>query len=81
MLNTYTNNNTGLINHTHFEKQTFSEDCWDELTLAQQFSASNIGQFGYMLSFIRTTKLGRFAVVQCGEKYATISATGVIDIS
>ncbi|MCJ8318897.1 MAG: hypothetical protein MJK12_04640 [Colwellia sp.] len=54
---------------------------WDELTLAQQFSISSLGQFGYTLSFIRNVNLKALAVLHLNDKTATINEEGAINIT
>ncbi|GAA0813368.1 hypothetical protein GCM10009111_08650 [Colwellia asteriadis] len=56
-------------------------DIWDNLTLAQKFSASSLTQFGYELAFIRADSLGCLAILLCNDNIATISKTGEIDTS
>ena len=52
---------------------------WDKLSLAQKFSASSLGKFGYELKFIRTSGGSRLAVLTCNTGIATISEDGEID--
>lgn len=54
---------------------------WDKLSLAQKFSASSLGKFGYELSFIRYVNDGKMAVLQCDGKIVTIFEDGEIDTS
>lgn len=54
---------------------------WDKLSLAQKFSASSLGRFGYELSFIRYENDNKLAVLQCNGKIATIREDGEINIS
>ena len=56
-------------------------DQWDNLTLAQKFSASSLNQFGYELEFIRDYNSGSLAILVCGDNIATISTTGEINTS
>lgn len=51
---------------------------WDDLSLAQKFSASSLGKFGYELSFIRYNK-DKIAVLQCNGKIAIILENGEIN--
>lgn len=55
------------------------DDLWEELTLAQKFSASSLTQFGYELVFIRNDKAGSVAVLMCNENIAVISKAGEIN--
>lgn len=52
---------------------------WSKLTLAQKFSASSLGKFGYELLFIRTIKGQKLAVLECNGGIATITADGEIN--
>lgn len=54
---------------------------WEKLTLAQKFSASSLGKFGYELQFVRAQEHGRLAVLTCNNGVATISEDGDIDTS
>lgn len=54
---------------------------WHKLSLAQKFSASSLGKFGYELIFIRNESGYRLAVLQCGGDIAVISEDGEIDTS
>jgi len=57
------------------------DDLWNRLTLAQQFSVANLGQFGYNLSFIRRVAHNSLAILHLKNKTATISSDGTINIS
>ncbi|WP_175623927.1 hypothetical protein [Pseudocolwellia agarivorans] len=52
---------------------------WSKLTLAQKFSASSLGKFGYELLFIRHVKGQDIAVLQCNGGIATITPDGEIN--
>lgn len=54
---------------------------WDKLSLAQKFATSSLTQFGYDLSFIRSSKTGNVAILLCDDKAATISDEGEINTS
>jgi len=54
---------------------------WNELSLAQQFSASSLGKFGYELTFVRNNKGHNLAILQCIGGVAVISENGDIDTS
>jgi len=54
---------------------------WNHLTLAQKFSASSLGRFGYEISFVRNEQGNMLAVLQCDSGVATISEDGDIDTS
>jgi hypothetical protein len=52
---------------------------WNWLTLAQKFSASNLKQFGYELSYVRDVHYSHVAVLTCNENIVIISKVGEID--
>ncbi len=54
---------------------------WDKLSLAQKFSASSLGKFGYELSFVRMENGHSLAVLTCHSGVAVISEDGEIDTS
>jgi len=54
---------------------------WDKLSLAQKFSASSLGKFGYELSFIRNENGHSLAVLTCRGGIAVISEDGEINTS
>ncbi len=54
---------------------------WNKLTLAQKFSASSLGKFGYELTFVRNENDQSIAVLQCSGGVAVISEDGDIDTS
>ena len=54
---------------------------WPKLSLAQKFSASSLGKFGYELHFIRHEKGHKLAVLICNEGVAVISEDGEINTS
>ncbi|HCM46267.1 MAG TPA: hypothetical protein DIS98_01700 [Colwellia sp.] len=56
---------------------------WNKLSLAQKFSASSLGKFGYELTFVRKNKDSNasLAVLQCSGGVAVIYQDGDIDTS
>ncbi len=52
---------------------------WSKLSLAQKFSASSLGKFGYELLFIRHDNGKSIAVLNCSNGIAVISDDGDID--
>ena len=54
---------------------------WTKLSLAQKFSASSLGKFGYELTFVRHNNGHSLAVLQCRGGIAVISQDGEIDTS
>lgn len=51
---------------------------WDKLSLAQKFSASSLGKFGYELICIRNIVNENIAILQCNGSITTISEDGEI---
>lgn len=54
---------------------------WSKLSLAQKFSASSLGKFGYELTFVRRSGSASLAVLQCSGGVAVVSSDGDIDTS
>lgn len=54
---------------------------WTKLSLAQKFSASSLGKFGYELSFVRNENGHSLAVLTCNSGVAVISEDGDINTS
>ncbi|MBU2923228.1 hypothetical protein Q4506_07525 [Colwellia sp. 4_MG-2023] len=63
------------------ERSSEKSMLWDRLSLAQKFSASSLGKFGYELSFIRKEKDHSIAVLTCNSGIAIITEDGEIDTS
>lgn len=54
---------------------------WEKLSLAQKFSASSLGKFGYELSFVRREEGRNIAVLTCTSGVAVITDDGEINTS
>lgn len=54
---------------------------WSKLSLAQKFSASSLGKFGYELSFVRNEQGHNLAVLTCNSGVAVITEDGDINTS
>jgi hypothetical protein len=54
---------------------------WAKLSLAQKFSASSLGKFGYELCFIRNENGSSVAVLICNGGVAVITEDGDINTS
>lgn len=54
---------------------------WERLSLAQKFSASSMGKFGYELIFVRNESGHSLAVLRCLGGVAVIYEDGDIDTS
>lgn len=52
---------------------------WTKLSLAQKFSASSLGKFGYELSFVRNENGKSLAVLICNGGVAVVSEDGDIN--
>lgn len=54
---------------------------WIELNLSQQYSVCCLGQFGYILTYVRFLNNKVLAILKLGSKAATINEAGDINIS
>jgi hypothetical protein len=63
------------------EKSPEHSTLWKELSLAQKFSASSLGKFGYELAFVRQDKGRNIAVLTCNSGIAVITEDGDINTS
>lgn len=54
---------------------------WSKLSLAQKFSASSLGKFGYELSFIRNDEGHSLALLSSDSGIAVITEDGGINTS
>lgn len=52
---------------------------WSELNMAQQAAANILYQYGFQLSFIRSSVADNVAGLLLGDKIATINSAGDID--
>jgi hypothetical protein len=52
---------------------------WSKLSLAQKFSASSLGKFGYELAFVRNEQGKSLAVLMCNGGVAVITEDGEIN--
>jgi len=52
---------------------------WSKLSLAQKFSASSLGKFGYELLFIRHDNGRSLAILTCNGGIAVVSEDGDIN--
>lgn len=53
---------------------------WEKLSLAQKFSVSSLGKFGYEIICIRNIEGENFAILQCDGGVATVSDEGEINV-
>ncbi len=54
---------------------------WSKLSLAQKFSASSLGKFGYELAFVRNESGKSLAILLCNGGVAVVSEDGDINTS
>jgi hypothetical protein len=54
---------------------------WSKLSLAQKFSASSLGKFGYELRFVRNEQGHSLAILTCHTGVAVITEDGDINTS
>jgi hypothetical protein len=54
---------------------------WEKLSLAQKFSASSLGKFGYELAFVRNEQGRNIAILTCDSEVAVITEDGDINTS
>lgn len=54
---------------------------WTKLSLAQKFSASSLGKFGYELAFVRNENGHSLAVLTCNGGLAIVNEEGDINTS
>jgi hypothetical protein len=67
---------------TDSRQQEYDKDTrWDMLNFSQQYSVCILGQFGYLLSYVRTIGDTTLAILKQGEKIATINEAGIININ
>ncbi|QBG35767.1 hypothetical protein [Litorilituus sediminis] len=57
------------------------EELWDKLNLSQQFSVCSLGQFGYMLNYVRQINDRCLAILTLDDKVATINEEGLINVT
>ena len=85
MLNNQTLNNNLTPDNTvltESRKRSYEpETLWDKLNLSQQYSVCSIGQFGYILTYVRTLGTSTLAILKLDGKTATINEAGIININ
>jgi hypothetical protein len=57
------------------------ETLWDKLNLSQKFAVCNLGQFGYLLTYVRFIGNNTLAILKQDNKIATVNEAGVININ
>ena len=71
-------------NHQMLERRSESPEqsvWWTKLSLAQKFSASSLGKFGYELAFVRNEQGRSIAVLICNGGVAVVTEDGEINTS
>jgi len=85
MLNSQIENNGSTSENTLYtdsRQQEYDKDClWDKLNLSQQYAICSLGQFGYILSYVRTVGTSTLAIVKLENKIATINMAGAINLN
>ena len=64
--------------HERRQNKPDSVICYERLSLAQKFSASQLTQFGFKLQFIREENSESYAVFICGAQTITVDNSGEI---
>ena len=54
---------------------------WEKLNLSQQYAVCSLGQFGYILTYVRYFNEATLAILKTENKTATINEAGDINIS
>jgi len=54
---------------------------WDQLSFSQQYAVCSLGQFGYLLTYVRLIGNNTLAILKQNDKVATINEAGVININ
>ncbi len=63
------------------QKNDNADTMWDKLNFSQQYAVCSLGQFGYLLSYIRTVGGSSLAILKQNDKIATINESGTININ
>jgi len=71
----------GIIASDRRQKHNDQNTLWEKLNLSQQYSVCSLGQFGYILSYVRCFNESTLAILKLGSKMATINEAGDINIS
>ncbi|WP_019026461.1 hypothetical protein [Colwellia piezophila] len=84
MFNTQTQNNDLVAENallTDNRQQSYNADfMWDKLNLSQQYAVCTLGQFGYLLTYVRSVDDTFLAILKQNDKVATINVAGTINI-
>jgi len=63
------------------QKNENADTMWDKLNFSQQYAVCSLGQFGYLLSYVRTVGDSSLAILKQDSKIATINESGIININ
>ncbi len=67
---------------TDSRKQNYDQNTlWDKLNFSQQYAVCSLGQFGYLLTYVRHFGDTTLAVLKQDGKIATINEAGVINVN
>ena len=67
---------------TDSRKQGYDNDTmWDQLNLSQQYAVCSLGQFGYLLTYVRSIAGHTLAILKQDNKVATVNAAGMINVN
>ena len=85
MLNTEIKNNDSIpvpafINDKRQHKKN-SQDMWGKLNLSQQYAVCSLGQFGYLLTYVRSLAGNTLAILKQSDKVATVNAAGILNVN
>lgn len=67
---------------TDSRRQNYDQDTlWDKLNLSQQYAVCSLGQFGYLLTYVRKVGEHTLVILKQNDKVATINEAGIISIN
>lgn len=85
MLNSPMQNNSSMAENSFYSdsrQQNYDRDSlWDKLNLSQQYAVCSLGQFGYLLTYVRSVGTNTLAILKLDNKIATINEAGVINVN
>ena len=76
------NGNASNLHSADKRQGAYSKDSmWDRLNLSQQYAVCSLGQFGYLLTYVRSVAGSTLAILKQNDKIATINEAGVINVN
>ncbi len=63
------------------EKNDNADTMWDKLNFSQQYAVCTLGQFGYLLTYVRSIGNTTLAILKQDGKIATINEAGIINVN